>query len=320
MTERILASAVRTLNVESSAIVRMAECIDDQFISCVKLLLDCRGRIIVTGIGKSALVAQKIVSTLNSTGAPSTFLHAADAIHGDIGMLKSDDLVICLSNSGESPEIRALIPLIQRRKTPLVCITGNKQSYLGKASDICLYTPIEEEACPFNLAPTSSTTAQLAMGDAIAVALLEERGFSKDEFAANHPGGFIGKQLYLTVGELAKQNMVPRVLPDSPSVEIITEISSKRLGAAAVTEENGRLLGIITDGDIRRMLKKDEDFRKLVASEIMTENPKSLEYHVLAVQALKIMQEFSITQLPIVNDGRYLGMVHLHDIIREGIV
>jgi len=311
---------MRTLNAESSAILSMAESIDEEFISCIKLLLDCRGRIIVTGIGKSALVAQKIVSTFNSTGSPSMFLHAADAIHGDIGMLKSEDLVICLSKSGESPEIRVLIPLVKRRNNPLIAITSNKSSYLGTAADITLSTPIKEEACPFDLAPTTSTTAQLALGDALAVALLEERGFTKSEFAENHPGGFIGKQLYLTVGTLSDKNDRPVAHLNSTVVDVISEISSKRLGAACVIDDKDRLLGIVTDGDIRRMLKQDGDFRQLSARDIMTAHPKYAQADDLAVNALAMMQEHSITQLPVLSDGKYVGMIHLHDVLREGFV
>ncbi len=319
MTERILKNAIHTLNVESSAILQLAEDLGDEFILSVQHLLDCKGRIIVTGIGKSALVAQKIVSTFNSTGAASIFLHAADAIHGDIGMLKSEDIALCLSKSGESPEIKILVPLLKRQKNKLIAITAQADSFLAKAADIVLLLPATEEACPFNLAPTTSTTAQLALGDALAVCLLQERGFTKNDFALNHPGGFIGKQLYLTVGELAAGNEVPRASENSTIIELINEISSKRLGATAILSTQEKLLGIVTDGDIRRMLNKHSDFQNLTAADIMTHTPKAVEAEVLAINARAIMQEYSITQLPVLKAGLYMGMIHLHDILREGI-
>ncbi len=274
---------------------------------------------VVTGIGKSAIIANKIVATLNSTGTPAIFLHAADAIHGDIGTIQKNDNIICLSKSGNTPEIKVLVPLLKKGGNKLIAMTGNTASYLAKQADFVLNCTVEKEACPHDLAPTSSTTAQLAMGDALAVCLLECRDFSKEDFARFHPGGALGKKLYLKVEDISSQNQKPQVKPGDSIRAVIMEISSKRLGATAVVE-NGKLAGVITDGDLRRMLEKPGDTSKLKASSIMNKNPKTIEEGELAVNAMKFMEQYSITQLIVTNKGKYSGFIHLHDLIKEGIL
>ena len=277
-----------------------------------------KGKVVVTGIGKSANIASKIVATFNSTGTSSVFLHAADAIHGDLGVVGKEDIVIAISKSGETPEIRVLIPLLKARGNKIVAMAGNKDSYLALQADYFLDVTVEQEACPNNLAPTASTTAQLAMGDALAVCLLDLRGFTPGDFAKFHPGGALGKRMYLRVADIFAKNPVPVVSPDETMENVILEISSKRLGATAVVE-NDTLLGIITDGDLRRMIEKHGDYKKLRAKDIMSPNPKVIEKESLAVDALTLMRENNITQIPVLDNGKYSGIIHLHDILKEGI-
>jgi arabinose-5-phosphate isomerase len=305
---------------ESRAIENLTNFIDNEFESCVQEIYSAKGRVVITGIGKSAIIANKIVATLNSTGTPSIFMHAADAIHGDLGMIQSEDIVICISKSGNTPEIKVLVPLLKRRGSKLVALVSNTNSYLAQQADYVLNATIAEEACPHNLAPTTSTTAHLALGDALAVCLLELRDFSSNDFAEYHPGGALGKQLYLKVSDIYTHNQLPKVGPDSSVKEIILEISSKRLGCTAVVDGNNNLLGIITDGDLRRMLQGNESFEKLRAVDIMTRKPKTIEKDEYAVKALHLMQESSITQLAVLEGEKIAGFVHLHDLLKEGIV
>lgn len=318
--EELQQIAKQVIRNEREAVAQLEEKIDNAFSEAVELLYSTKGRVVVTGIGKSANIATKIVSTLNSTGTPSLFLHAADAIHGDLGMVRKDDTVICLSKSGNTPEIKVLVPLLKQFGNKLIAIVGNTDSFLAAEADIVLDTTVEHEACPNNLAPTSSTTAQLVMGDALAVALIECRNFTAADFARFHPGGALGKQLYMRVSDLSVQNEKPQVTSDTPVRAVILEMTSKRLGCAVVVED-GKPIGIITDGDLRRMLNRDQHVSHMKASDIMTTNPKCVAESEYAVNALHIMQQRSITQLIVVSDdGRYSGVVHLHDILREGII
>ena len=305
---------------ESLAIQNLANLIDESFESCVQEIYSAKGRVVVTGVGKSAIIANKVVATLNSTGTPSIFMHAADAIHGDLGMIQSEDIVICISKSGNTPEIKVLIPLLKRRGSKLVALVSNTNSYLAKQADFILNATIAEEACPHNLAPTTSTTAHLAMGDALAVCLLELRGFSSENFAEYHPGGSLGKQLYLKVSDISVNNQLPLVGPDTLLKDVILEISSKRLGCTAVIDAEKNLLGIITDGDLRRMLQKNINIGKVTAADIMSRTPKKIEKDEFAVKALHEMQESSITQLVVMNGDKIAGFIHLHDLLKEGIV
>lgn len=305
--------------MEGSAILNLASLLNDDFSKAVTCILDCKGRVIVTGIGKSAIIASKIVATLNSTGTPSIFMHAADAIHGDLGTIQENDVVICLSNSGNTPEIKLLVPLIQRGQNKLIAMTGNLQSYLASEADYILNTFVEKEACPHNLAPTTSTTAQMVIGDALAISLLEKKGFTSKDFAKYHPGGALGKRLYLKVSDIVQSNEKPEVDINTGVKEVIVEISQKMLGATAVTE-NGKLVGIITDGDIRRMLNKHDNISSLLAGDIMSSNPKTISAHVLAIEALEIIQNNGISQLLGVDGNKYVGVVHLHNLIKEGIL
>ncbi|MBC8319140.1 MAG: KpsF/GutQ family sugar-phosphate isomerase [Bacteroidetes bacterium] len=300
------------------AVKNLIKSVNDDFIKSVKLIFESKGRVIVTGIGKSANIAQKMVATFNSTGTPSIFLHAADAIHGDLGLVTKDDILIAISKSGETPEIKVLIPLLKARKNKIIALVGNTKSYLAHQADYILDATVEKEACPNNLAPTTSTTAQLVMGDAIAISLLELKGFSATDFAKFHPGGSIGKRMFMRVIDLAENNQVPSVDANEPISKVIIEISSKRLGTTAVLE-NGRLTGVVTDGDLRRMIEKYADFSKLVARDIMTNNPLTIDKNELVVNALSLMRENNITQLPVIDDGNYIGVIHLHDILKEGI-
>ncbi|MBO4588278.1 MAG: KpsF/GutQ family sugar-phosphate isomerase [Bacteroidales bacterium] len=318
--EELQQIAIQVIRNEREAVAQLEKRVGDAFSEAVELLYSTSGRVVVTGIGKSANIATKIVSTLNSTGTPSLFLHAADAIHGDLGMVRKDDTVICLSKSGNTPEIKVLVPLLKQFGNKLIAIVGNTDSFLASEADIVLDTTVEHEACPNNLAPTSSTTAQLVMGDALAVALIECRNFTASDFARFHPGGALGKQLYMRVSDLSVQNEKPQVSPDTPVREVILEMTSKRLGCAVVVEDN-MPTGIITDGDLRRMLNRDQHVSHLKARDIMTVNPKYVVENEYAVNALHIMQQRSITQLIVVDpEGRYSGVVHLHDILREGII
>jgi arabinose-5-phosphate isomerase len=305
---------------ESSAIQNLTQFIDDNFEACVQEIYSAKGRVVITGIGKSAIIANKIVATLNSTGTPALFMHAADAIHGDLGMIQQDDIVICISKSGNTPEIKVLVPLLKRRGSKLVALVSNVKSYLAEQADYILNATIGEEACPNNLAPTTSTTAHLAMGDALAVCLLELRNFSSEDFAKYHPGGSLGKQLYLKVSDVFVQNQIPVVKPDAALKDVILEMTSKRLGCTAVAESDMKLLGIITDGDLRRMLQKDVNLSSVKASEIMTRNPKSIAKDEFAVKALQVMQASNITQLVVVEGNTVAGFIHLHDLLKEGIV
>jgi arabinose-5-phosphate isomerase len=318
-SKKILATAKKTILSESHAIAKLVDFLDENFVNAVEIIYKSKGRLVVTGIGKSAIIAQKIVATLNSTGTPSLFLHASEAIHGDLGMVQRDDVVICISKSGNSPEIKVLVPLLKRFGNKLIAITGNTTSFLGKESDFVLNTYVETEACPNNLAPTNSTTAQLVIGDAIAVCLMEMENFTAEDFAKYHPGGALGKKLLLRVGNMLETSHKPIVAPDSSIKNVIVEISEKRLGVTAVVE-NEKVIGIITDGDIRRMLNKTENISGLTAKDIMSINPKTIKSTDLVSDALNILEDFSITQLVVVDNNEYKGVLHLHDILKEGIV
>ncbi len=317
----ILDSVHRTIKSEAEAVYSLLDLVDDNFIGVVECLYLSKGRVVFTGIGKSAIIAQKIVATFNSTGTSALFMHAADAVHGDLGMISSDDVVVCLSQSGETPEIKVLIPWVKRNGNPLVGMTGNPNSYLGTHADYFIPTTVGKEAGPNNLAPTSSTTVQMVVGDAIAVALMEMRGFSGKDFSDFHPGGNLGKRLYLRVGELYQTNKKPSVKKDEGLREIIISMTSGMLGITVVVDDKGLPIGVITDGDLRRMLLDGLSSSGTLAKDIMSPNPKTASKDFLAALALEKMREFSITQMIIVDDeGRYEGIVHLHDLIREGIV
>ena len=318
--ESIKTVGKRTVNLEATAIQSLAEYIDDSFVKVVELLYGMKGRLVVSGIGKSAIIGQKIVATFNSTGTPSIFMHAADAIHGDLGMIQEGDAVMIISKSGESPEIKVLLPLIKNLGNPLIAMAGNTSSYMAIHSDFVLNTTIEHEACPNNLAPTTSTTAQMVMGDALAVCLMEKKGFTSGDFAKFHPGGALGKKLYLRVSDLFPQNEKPSVKLFSALKDVILEISSKRLGIAAVLDENEELLGVITDGDLRRMLEKGGDINSMKAEMIMTRGGRTIDANALAVDALDLMRKNNITQLPVLENGKYAGVIHLHDLIKEGLI
>lgn len=317
--ETLMASARKTILAESEAIANLSNLLTDDFAKAVEIIFQSKGRLVVTGIGKSAIIAQKIVATLNSTGTPSLFLHASEAIHGDLGMVQEHDVVICISKSGNSPEIKVLVPLLKRFGNILIGITGNLTSFLGKESDYVLNAYVESECDPINLAPTNSTTAQLVLGDALAVALMELRGFQAEDFAKYHPGGALGKKLLLRVKDMLDMTHKPVVSPDSSIKKVIVEISEKRLGVTAVVEDE-KVIGIITDGDIRRMLNERDSFLDLTAKDIMTKNPKVIKSTDMVVDALNILEDFSITQLVVVDENKYLGVLHLHDILKEGIV
>lgn len=311
--------ATSTIRDEAEAISNLQDSVDEDFLRSVEKIMQSQGRVIVTGIGKSAIIGQKIVATLNSTGTPAIFMHAADAIHGDLGAILKDDVVICLSKSGETPEIRVLVPLLKEYGSLLIAMVGNRESFLAKHADLIIDTTVPKEACPNNLAPTSSTTAQLVMGDALAVCLLEARGFTSDDFAKLHPGGALGKQLYLKVSDLYTGNEAPAVQVGDDIRKVIIEISSNRLGATAVLRGN-MLEGIITDGDLRRMLERNPDYSNLTAGEIMSKNPRTVQPDMLVVNALNLMRKNNITQLLVVENNKYKGVIHLHDILREGII
>ena len=319
-TQSIQEAAIRTIQLEADSISHLQHFINDQFVQAVQTISSSKGRLVVSGIGKSAIVAQKIVATMNSTGAPSIFMHAADAIHGDLGMIMEEDIVMIISKSGESPEIKVLLPLIRNFGNTLIGIVGHDESILARQSDIFLNTTVSKEACPNNLAPTSSTTAQMVMGDALAVALMHIRGFNSDDFAKFHPGGSLGKKLYLRVQDLYIHNEKPAVRPGASLKEVIMEMTSRRLGATAVTDDGNRLLGIITDGDLRRMLEKSVSTGTIMARDIMTNRPRTIEADALAVEALDVLRRNDITQLVVTNGNEYAGFIHLHDLIREGII
>ncbi|MDR0694244.1 MAG: KpsF/GutQ family sugar-phosphate isomerase [Prevotellaceae bacterium] len=312
--------AVKTIEAEAHAIHKMASYINEDFERVVQLIYKNKGRVIVSGIGKSAIIANKIVATFNSTGTPAVFMHAADAIHGDLGIIQPDDIVICLSKSGNTAEIKLLVPLIRNLGNKLIAIVSNRDSYLAQHAGYVLHATVDAEACPNNLAPTTSTTAQLVMGDALAICLLQLRGFTEQDFARVHPGGSLGKKLYLRVGDLIDKNRKPQVSPGETIDNTIMTISSNRLGATAVVDNTGAVVGIITDGDVRRMLEKTKRLDALTAIDIMSENPKVIDLSALAIKAFNLMEENKITQLLVVRKKEYVGMVHLHDILREGIV
>ena len=319
LVKNIQTVAKETLLIEARAIERLIDFIDDDFEKCVEAIFACKGRVVVTGIGKSANIGNKIVSTFNSTGTPSLFMHAADAIHGDLGMVQENDVVICISNSGNTPEVKFLVPLVKKLGAKIVAMVGNISSYLAENADFVINTSIEREADPNNLAPTCSTTATLAMGDALAVSLISKRDFKAKDFAKYHPGGALGKKLYLTLDDFIISSNYPKVTMQSSLSDVILEISSKRMGATAVLE-NEHLKGIITDGDLRRMLKKGVAVHDLQAKDIMSLAPKTIDISEYAVKALKVLRENSISQI-IVTDasGNYKGMVHIHDLLKEGI-
>lgn len=314
-----MATAKKTILAESDAIAKLTDFLNEDFSKTVEIIINAKGRLIVTGIGKSAIIAQKIVATMNSTGTPAMFLHASEAIHGDLGMVQPGDVVICISKSGNSPEIKTLAPILKAFGNILIAITGNITSFLAKSADYVLNTTVESEACPLDLAPTSSTTAQLVMGDALAVCLMELRDFQSENFAKYHPGGALGKKLLLRVKDMIENSQKPMVTPDTPIKKVIFEISEKRLGAAAVIENN-KVIGVITDGDIRRMLNDNDTFAHLTAKDIMTHSPKSVTPSDMVVDALNILEDFSITQLIVADNGEYKGILHLHDILKEGII
>ncbi len=320
MKTNVIAIAKQTIDQEAHSIKELVNYINEDFEKTVSLIHACKGRLVISGIGKSAIAAQKIVASLNSTGTPSLFLHAADAIHGDIGMVQQDDIVMVISKSGDSPEIKFLVPLIKNFKNPLIAMCGNMQSYLAKCADITLNTTVSEEACPNNLAPTSSTTAQIVMGDALAVCLMNVRGFGSEDFAKFHPGGTLGKKLYLRVSDLFINNEKPSVNTESLLKDVIIEITKKRLGVTVVLDDEENLLGIITDGDLRRMLEKDLYHAGVKAKDIMTVNPKTIDSNELAVSALDVMRKNNITQLLVLQNNIYAGIIHLHDLVREGII
>jgi len=318
-TETIIATAKRTLLSESKSIENLVNYLDADFAKSVTAIYNTKGRLVVTGIGKSALIAQKIVATLNSTGTPSMFLHAAEAVHGDLGMVQPEDIIICISKSGNSPEIKVLAPLLKRFGNTLIGMTADKNSFLGKESHHILHAYVESEACPNNLAPTNSTTAQLVLGDAVAVCLMELRNFKTEDFAIYHPGGALGKKLLLRVKDMLDTTHKPMVAPEASIKKVIMEISEKRLGVTAVIEHN-KVVGIVTDGDIRRMLNDRDTFSDLSAQDIMTKNPKNIHSNILVSEALSVLENNAITQLVVIDNGAYQGILHLHDILKEGIV
>jgi len=317
--ESIIKTAKLTIEIESKAILQLSEFINDDFADAVNLIHQSKGRVIITGIGKSAIIATKIVATLNSTGTPAIFMHAADAIHGDLGLILEDDVVIFISKSGNTPEIKVLVPFIKSAKNKMIAVTGNKDSYLGQQVDYVLNTFVEKEACPNNLAPTTSTTAQLVMGDALAICLLELQGFSSKDFAKYHPGGALGKRLYLRVHDLSSVNQKPQVTLNTSIKDVIIEITEKMLGVTAVIENN-HIAGIITDGDLRRMLSKVDNISSLTAKDIMSINPKRIQADAMAIDAMDMMEANGISQLLVEEHGFYAGVVHLHDLIKEGII
>ena len=318
--DSVIQSALRTINLQAQSISGLKDFVEEDFVKAVETIAASKGRLVISGIGKSAIVAQKIVATCNSTGTPALFMHAADAIHGDLGMVQSDDCVMIISKSGDSPEIKVLVSLVKNFGNPVIAMVGNTRSYLAQQSDIIINTTVQQEACPNNLAPTTSTTAQMVMGDALAVCLMELRGFNSHDFAKFHPGGMLGKRLYLRVGDLSAQNEKPQVLPAADIKQVIVEMTKKRLGTAVVTDDDGKVLGIITDGDLRRMLEKTSDITALRAADIMGRNPKIITAESLATEALDKMRQNDISQLVVVENEIYSGIIHLHDLIREGII
>ncbi|MGL5113670.1 MAG: KpsF/GutQ family sugar-phosphate isomerase [Flavobacterium sp.] len=317
--ENLLALAKKTILSESESIAKLTTFLDDHFIATVEKIYQSKGRVVVTGIGKSAIIAQKIVASFNSTGTPALFLHASEAIHGDLGMIQNEDVIICISKSGNSPEIKVLVPLLKRFGNTLIGMTGNMASFLAKGSHFVLNTTVDAESCTMNLAPTNSTTAQLVMGDALTVCLMEMRGFQAEDFAKYHPGGALGKKLLLKVKDLIEHSLQPVVAPETSIKKAIFEISEKRLGVTAVLDQN-EVVGIITDGDIRRMLNDRDSIANVTAQEIMTKNPKQIHSEAMAIDAFNMMEDHAITQLIVIDNGQYKGILHIHDILKEGIV
>ena len=318
-TEDIINIARQTITEEAAAVAKLTDYIDDDFTQAVDYILHSKGRVVITGIGKSAIIANKIVATMNSTGTPAIFMHAADAIHGDLGIIQQEDVVICISKSGNTPEIKVLVPLLKRGNNKLIAITSNKGSVLAQQADWVLYAHVEKEACPNNLAPTTSTTAQLVLGDALAVCLLEMKHFGSSDFAKYHPGGALGKRLYLKVSDIVVHNQKPEVSPDTDIKKVIVEISAKMLGVAAVIDQ-GNIVGVVTDGDIRRMLSKTDTIKGLTAKDIMSVRPKTIDFDSLAIDALNLMEKNKITQLLVTQDGKYAGIIHQHNLIQEGLL
>ena len=316
----IISSALRTIELEAQSVSGLAAFINEGFVTAVETIAAAKGRVVISGVGKSAVIAQKIVATLNSTGTPALFMHAADAIHGDLGMIQQHDVVMIISKSGDSPEVKVLVSLVKNFGNTIIGMVGNIQSYLAQQSDIILNTTVEQEACPNNLAPTTSTTAQMVMGDAVAVCLMELKGFNSEDFAKFHPGGILGKKLYLRVSDLSSQNEKPAVLPQAGLKEVIVEMTKKRLGTAVVINKDSNVLGIITDGDLRRMLENTNDLNDLKASDIMSKNPKTIAADALATEALDLLRSNNISQLVVIENEFYAGVIHLHDLIREGII
>ena len=320
LIKNIKTTAIKVLETEANAILKVADYINDEFEACVEAILASKGRMVITGVGKSAIIAQKMVATLNSTGTPALFMHAADAIHGDLGMIQKQDFVICISKSGNTPEIKVLVPLVKRLGSKLIALVSNTESYLAEQADFILNATIDAEACPNNLAPTTSTTVHLALGDALAVCLLDARGFGPEDFGKYHPGGALGKQLYLRVEDAVQRDLAPVVGKDAPLSEVIMEISSKRLGATAVVDHDGLLVGVITDGDLRRMLQRAPNLLTVKAADIMSHNPKTIAKDEFAIRALNKMKEHNITQLIAMDAEKVIGFVHIHDLMKEGII
>ena len=320
LEKKIQSVAKKVLQDEAEAILSLKNYINDEFELCVTTILTCKGRIVVTGIGKSAIIGQKIVATLNSTGTPALFMHAADAIHGDLGMIQKEDIILCISKSGDTPEIKVLVPLLKMHGNQIIAMISNVKSYLATHADFVLNAHVEREACPLNLAPTTSTTVALALGDALAICLLEARGFTSGDFAKYHPGGSLGKKMYLKVSDIYPNNAIPKVLENATIQTVILEMTSKRLGATAVVDSEEKLIGIITDGDLRRMLNKQQEFSTLQAKDIMTVSPKTVSADEYAVNALSMMQKKNITHLLVTENDSLLGFVHLHDLLKEGLI
>jgi arabinose-5-phosphate isomerase len=318
--ERIIRIAKETISIEQKAIANLENLVDEEFAEAVSHIYNSNGRVVISGIGKSANIATKIVATLNSTGTPAIFMHAADAIHGDLGTVQQNDTVICISKSGNTPEIKVLVPLIKNGGNKLIAITSNRTSFLGSEADYVLHAYAEKEACPNNLAPTTSTTAQLVMGDALAVSLLKFKDFKSSDFAKYHPGGALGKRLYLRVSDIISKNEKPSVKRDASIKDVIIEISNKRLGVTAVVDSNNKIIGIITDGDLRRMLAETLDFNSLKASDIMSASPKTLTSEAMAVEAKELLEENNISQVLIEDNNQFSGVVHIHDLVKEGII
>jgi len=316
----VKAKALEAIQLEADSVLKLRDYIDESFVTAVRTIHESKGRVIISGIGKSAVIAQKMVATFNSTGTPAIFMHAADAIHGDLGMIQPADVVVIISKSGSSPEIKVLVPFIKNFGNVVIALSGNETSYLATNADIFINSTVEKEACPHNLAPTTSTTAQLVMGDALAICLLNLKGFTERDFARYHPGGALGKRLYLRVADMSDLNQKPQVGPAATLREVIFEISGKRLGMTVVLGDDGGILGIITDGDLRRMLERSESPATLKATDIMTPNPKVIDGNELATEALALMRKHDITQLVVMKEGKYAGVLHLHDLVREGIL